>query len=134
MKKKLGLVLGVAVIFEMMSFFKNSVMAVENDIIPNYPSEVFSNSDGSILNLGSDTLTIGGIFSALLPYIYAVAGLILLFMLIAGGLGLMTAAGDPKKVEASQGRITAALIGFLIVFISYFVVQLVEMMLNVQIL
>lgn len=103
-----------------------------NEIIPNYPSELFTGE--SVINLSSDSLTVGGIFSKILPYIYTVAGLILLFMLIMGGLGLMTAAGDPKKMEASQGRITAALIGFLIVFISYFVVQLVEIMLNVQIL
>ena len=98
--------------------------------IPDYPSNIGT----GIINLKSNTMTVGSIFSALLPYIYAVAGLILLFMLIMGGLGLMTAAGDPKKMEASQGRITAALIGFLIVFISYFVVQLVEIMLNIQIL
>jgi len=81
-----------------------------------------------------ENATVGDIFSALLPYVYVIAGLILLFMLIMGGLGLMTAAGDPKKVEAAQGRITAALIGFLIVFVSYIVVQLVEIMLNIQIL
>jgi len=101
-----------------------------NAKIPDYPSSVGT----GVIDLKSGTLTVGDIFSALLPYVYVIAGLILLFMLIMGGLGLMTAAGDPKKVEASQGRITAALIGFLIVFISYFVVQLVEIMLNIQIL
>ncbi len=103
-----------------------------NDIIPNYPSEVLTGE--KVIDLSDQSLTVGGIFSKILPYIYTIAGLILLFMLIAGGLGLMTAAGDPKKIEASQGRITMALVGFLIVFISYFVVQLVEIMLNIQIL
>lgn len=103
----------------------------DSAVIPGYPDEVFSGS--GVINLRSGTLTVGGIFSALLPYIYVIAGLILLFMLIMGGLGLMTAAGDPKKVEASQGRITMALVGFLIIFISYFIVQLVEVMLGVKI-
>jgi hypothetical protein len=78
--------------------------------------------------------TPAAIFSALLPYIYVVAGLILLFILISGGIGLMTAAGDPKKIEAAQGRITTGVIGFVIIFISYFLVQLVELMLGIKVL
>lgn len=78
--------------------------------------------------------TPAAIFSELLPYIYVLAGLILLFILIAGGIGLMTAAGDPKKVEAAQGRITTGIIGFVIIFISYFLVQLVELMLGIKVL
>lgn len=77
---------------------------------------------------------VAGIFNALLPYVYVFAGIILLFMLVAGGIGLMTSAGNPDKVKAGQGKITAALIGFLIIFISYFVVQLVELMLGIKIL
>jgi hypothetical protein len=77
---------------------------------------------------------IGDVFSELLPYVFVIAGLVLLFMLIMGGIGLMTAAGDPKKVEASQGRITMALVGFLIIFASYFIVQLIETALGVKVL
>ena len=82
----------------------------------------------------SDFTTVGDIFSTLLKYILPLAGIVLLFMLIMGGIGLMTAAGDPKKMEASQGRITMALVGFLIIFISYFIVQLVEVVLGVDLL
>ena len=92
-------------------------------VIPNYP-------DGFIFK----DSTVGGVFSALLPYIYVIAGLILLVMLVTGGLGLMTAAGNPDKMKARYGKITNALIGFLIIFISYFVVQLVETILGVKIL
>ncbi len=91
------------------------------------------------VTLPSDQITtkfgnVGGIVSGLLPYVYVLAGLGLLLMLITGGMGLMTAAGDPKKVEAGWGKITSGLIGFLLVFISYFVVQLVEVVLGVSIL
>jgi hypothetical protein len=77
--------------------------------------------------------TVGDILSKLIPYIYVVAGLILLFMLIMGGLGLMTAAGNPDKIKAGQQKITTALIGFGIVFIAYFVTQLVELIFGVKI-
>ncbi|MFA5749968.1 MAG: hypothetical protein WC895_01965 [Candidatus Shapirobacteria bacterium] len=78
--------------------------------------------------------SIGDVISQFLPYIYVMAGLILLFMLIMGGIGLMTSAGNPDKIKAGQGKITAALIGFGIIFISYFVVQLVEIILGITIL
>ena len=57
----------------------------------------------------------------------------MLVMLILGGIGLMTAAGDPAKTKAGYGKITSGIVGFLIVFISYFAVQLVEVILGVKI-
>jgi len=77
---------------------------------------------------------IGDVFTKLLPYIYVMAGLILLVMLIAGGLTLMTAAGNPDKIKSGYGRITAALVGFAIIFVSYLVAQLVEIIFGVAIL
>lgn len=77
--------------------------------------------------------SIGDVISALFPYIYVIAGLAMLVMLIAGGISLMTAAGDPAKTKAGYGKITAGVIGFLIIFVSYFVVQLVEVVLGVKI-
>lgn len=78
--------------------------------------------------------TIGQIVSKVLPYVYIIAGLSLLLLLIWGGITLMTAAGNPDKAKQGYGILSGALIGFLIVFISYFVVQLVQVMLGVKIL
>ncbi len=78
--------------------------------------------------------TVGAIFGDVLSYVYVFAGLILLLMLISGGIGLMTSGGNPDKMKAGYGRITSALIGFLIVFISYIVVKIVESILGVAIL
>ncbi len=76
---------------------------------------------------------IGSVVSAALPYVYVIAGLSMLMMLIFGGVSLMTSAGDPGKTKAGYGKITAGLIGFMIIFVSYFVVQIVEVMLGVKI-
>jgi len=78
--------------------------------------------------------TIGDIINLLMPYIFVIAGLVLLFMLIMGGIQLMTSAGDPDKTKAGYGRITHALIGFVVIFIVYFVSQLVQVMLGVNFL
>jgi hypothetical protein len=81
--------------------------------------------------------TIGDIIGGtggLLAYVYVFAGLGLLIFLIAGGLTLMTAAGDQNKTKKGFGMISSALIGFAIIFVSYFVVQLVQVILKVKIL
>lgn len=97
----------------------------ESNFIPDYPVGVDFNFKNA---------TVGGIVTKLLDYVFVIAGLILLVMLVMGGLGLMTAAGNPDKMKEGYGKITNALIGFLIIVISYFVVQLVETILRIKIL
>jgi hypothetical protein len=64
------------------------------------------------------------IINALIPYIFVFAGLILLVFLIMGGFQLMTCGGDPKATASAKAKITNALVGFLIVFVAYWVTQL----------
>lgn len=78
--------------------------------------------------------TIGDLISELLPYVYVLAGLALLVILILGGITLMTSAGDQARTKTGFGMISGALIGFLLVFVSYFVVQIVQVVLGVKIL
>jgi len=80
-------------------------------------------------------LTLGSILSLLLnKYIFFFAGLILLFMLIMGGFQMLTSAGNPEKVEAGKGKITTGLIGFLIIFVAYWLMQIIEVLLGFKIL
>jgi len=85
-------------------------------------------------NFEFEGASLGDIISALLPYILVIAGLVLFFMLIAGGFGLMTAAGSPDKTKAAQGKITSAIIGFVIIFISYWLAKILEIILGINIL
>lgn len=74
--------------------------------------------------------TLGNMVSALLIYVFPIAGLILLLYLIYGGYKYMLSRGDPKSLEQAKGIITTAVIGFIIVFISYWVVQIVGLALG----
>ena len=69
--------------------------------------------------------SLGGIVSHLLPYAYALAGLILLVYTLIGGFKLLTSAGDPKKVAGGQKILTNAVVGFLIVIASYWIAQII---------
>jgi len=79
----------------------------------------------SVIDINSSGLTIGSIFNTLLPYIFTVAGLLLLLYLIYGGYHLIIAAGDQKGLQEARGKIINALTGFVIIFASYWVVKLI---------
>lgn len=81
--------------------------------------------------LGGSDWNIGALISAFLPYIFSIAGILLLFYLLAGGFQLLLSGGEPKKIQGAWGKITNALLGFLIIFIAYWVTQLVGQILNI---
>jgi hypothetical protein len=91
--------------------------------------EIFR-QDAIITKYGS----LGAVVSEALKYVYVIAGLMLLVWLIWGGLTMMTAGEDQNKAAEGQGKITNAVIGFGIIFVSYFVAQIVEVVLGVKIL
>ena len=103
-------------------------------VIPDYPTVDNQGHAVTGLLVGNiDGLTIGQIITKFLPYVYVIAGLALLFMLVSGGITLMTAAGNPGKTKEGYGKLQAGLIGFGIIFVAYFVTQIVEVVLGVKI-
>lgn len=65
--------------------------------------------------------------------VFVIAGLILLFYFIMGGIGMMQSAGsnDPKAAEQAKQTITSAVIGFVVVFTSYWIVKLIGQILGI---
>ncbi|HKB88108.1 MAG TPA: hypothetical protein VKC53_00515 [Patescibacteria group bacterium] len=62
---------------------------------------------------------------------FALAGLILLFYFIVGGIGMISSAGkgDAKAAEQAKQTITSAVIGFVVVFTAYWIVKLLGQLL-----
>jgi hypothetical protein len=76
--------------------------------------------------------TIGSIVSEFIKYLFPLAGILLLLYLIFGGFSLMTSGGDPKAVQSAKSKITNALVGFIIVFVSYWIVQILGTVLGIE--
>jgi hypothetical protein len=75
----------------------------------------------------------GSVITAIIPNIYYVAGLLLFFLLVSGGISYMMSGGDDKAIGKAKNQITGAVIGFAIVFLSLFVVRILETVLGVKI-
>ena len=87
--------------------------------VPDIPGTKFPVSGANPANLGT-------IVNEFLKYLFPAAGLLLFFFLVIGGLSFLTSGGDPKAMEKAKGKITNALVGFLIIFVAYWLVQLLE--------
>lgn len=80
-----------------------------------------------------DTTSLGSIISSLLPYIFTAAGLVLLIMLVLGGFTLLSGASSKESQEKGKKQITTALLGFFVIFLAYWIAQILQIMLNVEI-
>lgn len=72
------------------------------------------------------------LISRILPNILSLASILLLIYLIYGGFLYINSNGDQEKVKKSQSMITNALIGFLIIFGSYWIMQALQVITGIQ--
>ena len=103
--------------------------------------KVFAVDIGQEFKLGGQGVrgvfpTFGSLFSTILFNVYAVAGIIFLFLLIFGGFSLIIGAGskDSNKIANGQKAVGAAVGGFFVIFLSYFIIQIIEVLTGVNIL
>jgi Type IV secretion system pilin len=72
--------------------------------------------------LSTDKL--GPLVGSLLQFIFVIAVLVALFFLVYGGFRWLVSGGDKTQVAAAREHIVAAIIGLVIIFLSYFILSL----------
>jgi len=77
--------------------------------------------------------TPGGIVSRVLDFLFPLAGLILFVMLVWGGFEIMMGSVS-KKIDAGKQRVTAAIVGFLLLFASYWIWQILQVVFGIKVL
>lgn len=87
---------------------------------------------GEFLKLGN--LTVPSIVSALIRITLVVAALVFFFILVIGGIKWIVSGGDKTQTEGARNQITAALVGLVIVFAAWAIIQLVQVFFGIDIL
>lgn len=77
----------------------------------------------------------GSLVNILLKNALVVAGIICLVLLILGGFGfIVSAGGDAKAKEKGKNMITSALTGLILIIAAYWIIEIIQIILGVNIL
>ncbi|MBI3620003.1 hypothetical protein HY214_02565 [Candidatus Roizmanbacteria bacterium] len=70
-------------------------------------------------------MTVGQLVNRIITFLFPLASLILLVVLLWGGYDYMTSQGSPDKIKAAQAKITSGIIGFILLTVSYLAVKVI---------
>lgn len=101
-------------------FSKATFTTLEGSIAPNFR---FAGANVSAFFTGQYGIS---------TLVFFIAGAIIVLYSISAGLGLMMSRGDPAAVNSSKQKLTNAIVGFIIVFCAYWIVQIVGLVLGAQ--
>lgn len=79
-------------------------------------------------------ISFASLVSAAIQIVLIVAAIVFFFILVLGGIKWITSGGDKGQTEAARNQITAALVGLVIVFAAWAIIQLIETFFHVSIL
>lgn len=68
---------------------------------------------------------INDVVNIVLKFAYPMAGVVLLLVLIWGGYDFLMSQGDPEKVKSGRAKISAGVIGFVLLMLSYLLVRVI---------
>ncbi|MBI4059100.1 hypothetical protein HY404_02545 [Candidatus Microgenomates bacterium] len=97
-----------------------------------YLAQIDWNQLQGAVGLKQNLNSVGSITSELLKYLFVFAGLTVLLFLIFGGFQMMTSGGDPAGLKEGKDKVTHALIGFVIIFTAYWLVQAIGLIFGVN--
>lgn len=73
------------------------------------------------------------LISAILPNALVISAFILFIYMVFGGFMVISSSGDSKKADEGKQALTNAIIGFAIIFTSYWIIQIVEIITGLNI-
>jgi len=71
-------------------------------------------------------INFGDLVGLAISFVLIIAAIAFFFMLVIGGISWITSGGDKGKTEAARNRITAGLVGLVIVFAAWAILTLIE--------
>jgi hypothetical protein len=86
---------------------------------------------GAKIDVNAPGLTFAEIINVYLPYLFAFAGIGVLVYLVYGGYHYIIAMGDPKGLQEAKSKILNALIGFVVIFLAYWIVIILGKILSI---
>jgi len=86
---------------------------------------------GEFVGLGN--LELPQIIAGLIKLTLVIAAIVFFFILVIGGIQWIASGGDKAQTEAARNRITAALVGLVIVFAAWAIIALINTFFGIDI-
>lgn len=74
-----------------------------------------------------DINTLADLINIIIQFVYPFAGILLFIYLVWGGYDYLLSQGNPEKIKGAHGKLTSAIIGFVLLFISYILVRIIAL-------
>lgn len=65
------------------------------------------------------------VFNNLVTAALFFSGIIAVFIIVMSGIKFITSGGDPKQVEGAKGTLTYAIIGLVLILLSFFIINII---------
>ncbi|KKP69549.1 MAG: hypothetical protein UR67_C0005G0038 [candidate division CPR3 bacterium GW2011_GWF2_35_18] len=82
--------------------------------------------------ISSATLTVGGVVNLIVKIVFGVGILICVIFLVFYGIKYITAGDDVKAIEGARKGITGAIIGLIVILLTFAIIKLVATFLGVN--
>ena len=82
-------------------------------------------TDSTFNSLCALDFNTNGTFGKIITVVFVIATLLALVYLIWGGIKWVLSGGDKTKVDAARAAIVASIVGLIIIFLSYFILNVV---------
>jgi glucose uptake protein GlcU len=69
---------------------------------------------------------LSGVFKNVVGYALGFAAIVLFILLLVGGFKFITSGGDPKAIEGAKKTLTSAIIGLVVILVSYLILVLIK--------
>ena len=78
------------------------------------------------LNFSNPATFISDLISKVLPFVMGVIGFLTVIIIVISGIQFITSSGNPEAANAARGRLTMAIVGFIIVILAFAITQIVD--------
>ncbi|MEN8253808.1 MAG: pilin [Patescibacteria group bacterium] len=98
------------------------------------PLNQFSQGEAAEEFFANDKVTPASFIKRTLNFLFPLSGMILFIMIVWGGFEMLSTAATKKSMDAGKQRITAAIVGFFLLFTAYWIMQILEAVFGIKIL
>lgn len=77
-------------------------------------------------NYTSEVGLLGKLISEILPIVLGFAGFVAVIMIVISGIQFITSSGNPEAAAAARNRLIYAIIGFVVIILSFAILQVVD--------